>query len=56
MKALWQLPDAMYNLDSVKEFYDNLETYIRGLEALGKCEDNYGDLLIPIILEKYPVN
>ena len=54
MKALWQLPDAMYNLDSVKEFYDNLETYIRGLKALGKCEDNYGDLLIPIILEKLP--
>ena len=54
MKALWQLPDAMYNLDSVKEFYDNLEAYIRGLKALGKCEDNYGDLLIPIILEKLP--
>ena len=54
MKALWQLPDAMYNLDSVKEFYDNLETYIRGLKALGKCEDNYGDLLILIILEKLP--
>ena len=38
----------------MKTFYDNLETYIHGLRSLGKTEDCYGDLLIPIILEKLP--
>ncbi|XP_070548743.1 uncharacterized protein [Ptychodera flava] len=33
-----------------------MEGYIRGLNALGKSDDTFGDLLIPIILEKLPAN
>ena len=54
MKALWELPKPTDSIASVKDFYDSLETYIRGLKSLGKTEDSYGDLLIPIILEKLP--
>lgn len=53
-KALWELPKPTEGLSCMKEFYDNLETYIRGLRSLGKTEDSYGDLLIPIIFEKLP--
>ena len=31
-----------------------IETCIRELESLGQCSDTYGDLLVPIILEKLP--
>lgn len=35
---------------------NNLESYIRGLESLGKKEDTYCDLLVHLILEKLPWN
>ena len=54
VKALWELPKPTDSIASVKDFYDSLETYIRGLKSLGKMEESYGDLLIPIILEKLP--
>ncbi|XP_006825480.1 uncharacterized protein LOC102803144 [Saccoglossus kowalevskii] len=56
MKALWELPKPSNDLSSLKFFYDNMESYRRGLEALGKSEDSYRDFLIPIILEKLPGN
>ena len=33
-----------------------MENHIRGLEALGKKQDTYGDLLIPIVLAKIPTS
>ena len=54
MKALWELPKPTDSIACVKDFYDSLETYIRGLKSLGKTEESYGDLRIPIILEKLP--
>ncbi|XP_070577615.1 uncharacterized protein [Ptychodera flava] len=42
------------NKQSLREFYDATETYIRGLQSLGKDESSYGDLLVPIIMEKLP--
>ena len=36
--------------------FDRLQGYIRGMDALGKKEDSYGDLLVPIIQEKLPGN
>jgi len=33
-------------------FYDSVECHIQGLSSLGKSEQSYGDILIPIILEK----
>ena len=54
MKALWELPQPGDSTTSIKDFYDKLESYVRGLKSLGKTEDSYGDLLVPIILEKLP--
>ena len=55
MKALWELLKPADNLQSMKkDFYNNNETYIRGLRSLGKTEDTYGDLFLPVIFEKLP--
>ncbi|XP_074661993.1 uncharacterized protein LOC141914638 [Tubulanus polymorphus] len=54
MRALWELSRPTEDMQSLMEFSDKLETYIRGLSALGKNEDSYGDLLTPIILDKLP--
>ena len=54
MKAMWELPKPNTTMNSLKEFHDRMESYIRGLHSLGKTEDSYGDLLVPIIFEKLP--
>jgi len=41
MKALWELPRTNVNIESIKDFYDNTESDIRGLRSLGKTEDAY---------------
>ena len=57
MKALWELPKPAEDIVSLRTFYDCLQSYIRGLAALGKTEESYGDLLVPIIIEeKLPSN
>ena len=38
----------------MRNFYDSLENYIRGLKALGTKTSSCGNLLIPIILGKIP--
>jgi hypothetical protein len=55
MHALLDLPSPSESASSLRGFYDRLETHIRGLEALGKTQDTYGDLLVPIILSKLPI-
>lgn len=53
MKALWDIKPPKHNdITSLKIFYDTLEAYVRGLASLGKSEDTYGDLLVPVLLEK----
>ena len=54
MQALLQLPIPSSNLHSLRKFYDDMETKIRALESLGKLQENYGDMLVPIVLEKLP--
>ncbi|XP_064621909.1 uncharacterized protein LOC135484415 [Lineus longissimus] len=54
MKALWDLPKPSDEIDNVKSFYDQLESHIRGLRAIGMEESSYGDLLVPLIMEKLP--
>jgi len=49
-----QLPSPAANITDLRFFYDRLETNIRGLEELGEAQDTYGNLLIPIILERLP--
>jgi hypothetical protein len=54
MKNLAELPAPLSNTESLKSFYDKMESYVRGLESLGKYPDSYGSILIPIILGKLP--
>ncbi|XP_032227965.2 uncharacterized protein LOC116611657 [Nematostella vectensis] len=54
MTALLYLQFPTSNLESLRPFCDALETNIRALEALGKSQDSFGELLIPVILGKLP--
>ena len=54
MQALLQLPIPSSNLHSLRKIYDDMETKIRALESLGKPQENYGDVLVPFVLEKLP--
>ena len=54
MRALYNIPKPERHLKSLRHFYDSLESYVRGLEALGKAPDTYNDLLVCILLDKLP--
>ena len=54
MQALVQLPAPTNSLHTLRQFYDKMETFIRGLESLGQDQTTYGGLLVPIILDKLP--
>ena len=54
MQALLSLPKPSSRVDSLRLFYDSLETHIRSLEARGDNQDTFGTLLVPIILDKLP--
>ncbi|XP_057379667.1 uncharacterized protein LOC130701905 [Daphnia carinata] len=52
MRALVALAKPAHDRNSLRAFADNLESNIRGLEALGKGIDTYEDLLVCILLDK----
>ncbi|XP_064635263.1 uncharacterized protein LOC135492635 [Lineus longissimus] len=52
MQALWQLPRTSSDVTGLRSFMDKLETYVRGLTALGKAESSYQELLVPMLLDK----
>ena len=54
MQTLIQLPAPMNTLHSLRKFYDDMETKIRALESLRKPQEAYGDVLVPIVLNKLP--
>ena len=54
MQALIDLPIPNNSLSSLQEFHDATEGHIRSLSMLGKDENSYGCLLVPIILGKIP--
>ena len=54
MRALYTLSRPEGNLKSLRLFYDSLTSYVRGLEALGKAPETYGNLLVCILLDKLP--
>ena len=55
MQALLDIANPVSSLSSLQLFYDTIEGHIRGLAALGKPEESYGALLIPIVLGKLPI-
>jgi len=54
MQALLQLPAPRDNLESIRNFYDKMETHIRTLESIGQHPDTFGGLLVPVVLDKLP--
>ena len=54
LQALIDLPSPNNLLSSLREFHDATEGHIRSLSTLGKPQDSYGSLLIPILLGKLP--
>ena len=56
MQALLDPSSPTDSVTNLRRFYDSMENHIRGLEALGKKQDTYGDLLIPIVLAKIPTS
>ena len=54
MQALLDLPNPSNALSSLQTFHDTIERHMRSLSTLGKSVDSYGDLLVPIILNKLP--
>ena len=54
MQALLVIANPVSSLSSLQLFYDTIEGHVRGLAALGKPEELYGALLIPIVLGKLP--
>lgn len=54
MRALVALPKPGTDRVSLRKFVDNLESHIRGLDALRKKTESYGDLLVCILLDKLP--
>ena len=56
MEALLNLPSPSNRLANLRHFFDTMETHIRGLEALGKSHESYGDILVPIIQRNLPID
>ncbi|XP_063427126.1 uncharacterized protein LOC134710669 [Mytilus trossulus] len=54
MQALLEIPSPRNQITSLRSFYDKMESYVRGLEALGQTQETYGTLLVPIIMKKLP--
>ena len=54
MQALLELPNLSNTLSSLQSFHDTIERHMQSLATLGKSIDSYGDLLVPVILNKLP--
>ena len=56
MDALLKLPsvNSVHETKKLRELFDKIEINIRGLNALGVESQSFGDLLVPIVMEKIP--
>ncbi len=54
MKALLDIKKPAGSVPSIRAFYDEIQTHVRQLHALGKDSSSFGDFLIPIIIERLP--
>ena len=54
MDALLKLPsvNSVHETKKLRELYDKIEINIRGLNALGVESQSFGNLLVPIVMEK----
>ena len=56
MQGLLEIPRPMSTIVSLRTFQEKMESYIRGLQSLGQGQDSFGNLLVPVILEKLPAD
>ena len=56
MDALLKLPsvNSVHETKKFRELFDKIEINIRGLNALGVESQSFGNLLVPIVMEKIP--
>ena len=54
MDELLKVANAADRPASLRFMYDKISVHVRGLETLGVNSDQYGSLLIPIIMDKLP--
>lgn len=55
MAALLKLQDyPNQKVSQIRYIFDNINVHVRGLETLGMPSENYGSLLIPIIMSRMP--
>ena len=55
MEGLLKIPSCSSDRScSLRSVYDKIMVNIRGLEALGVTSEQYGSLLIPVIMTKFP--
>mgnify|MGYP000205828778 CR=1 FL=1 len=56
MDALLKLPsvNSVHETKKLRELFDKIEINIRGLNALGVESQSFGNLLVPIVMEKIP--
>ena len=56
MQSLLELPRTTSTILSLRTFQEKMESYIRGLQSMGQGQDSFGNLLVPVILEKLPTD
>ena len=54
MRALSNLPKPTNIASSLRNFYDTVESHIRGFSALGMSEESYSALLATSVHDKLP--
>ena len=54
MDELLKLQVCNDRVNSLRLFYDKVSVHVRGLQSLGVSSEQYGSLLIPIIMSKLP--
>ena len=55
MNALLKVQGCIEDQSALLRFiYNRINVHIRGLNLLGVCSDQYGSLLIPVIMSKLP--
>ena len=44
----------MHETKDLRDLYDKIEINIRSLKALGVESESFGNLLVPVVMEKVP--
>ena len=55
MDELFKIPSCMGEKSSqLRHVYDKVSIHVRGLERLGVTAEQYGSMLIPVVMSKLP--